>query len=311
MEEEVKLQQISEEIEQTGEEFKKSLEGLRDNNSILEKLYWLPKQYVECTVKDNNKIFGLIFTGQAGVSKSYSTIQTLNELKVDYSYFAGYTTPLGLYEYLYKNKGKGKTIVFDDTFGILNNTTSVMLMLNALHSSSDVRKISWNSSKLKDLPEEFIFEANVILIINEVPKNIGSSLINSRCLSYRFDFNNIEIIFIMRAIADLEHDKLTKDQRHEIIDFIEEIADETTQSFDLRVQNKIENLYLFSKEHWKELSMPLLENKREKLLLIKRFIEESETLREAKKKWSEETGLSERQFQRYNKELKIKTTKRH
>jgi len=308
--EKVKMKQINEELENTQNEFKKSLEKLQENNSVLEKLYWLPKKYIEVVVNSNNDIFGLIFTGGAGTSKSYSTIQTLNKLKTDYVYFSGYTTPLGLYKFLYNNRENGKTIVFDDTFGILNNTTSVMLMLNALYSSAGKRKISWGSSKLKDLPSEFIFESNVILIINEVPNNIGTSLINSRCLNYRFDFNNYEMLAMMKAIADLKHDILTKDQRHEIVSFIEQNVDETTQCFDLRTQSKIENLYLFSNTEWKDLAMPLIQSKNEKLVLLKQFIKSCPTMQEAKDKFREAGCGGERTFQRYNKQLKQVTTKR-
>lgn len=308
--EKIKMQHLNEELEFTQHEFKKSLEQLQNNNSVLEKLYWLPKKYMEVVTNSNNDIFGLVLTGQAGTSKSYSTIQTLNKLKIDYAYFSGYTTPLGLYEFLYNNRESGKTIVFDDTFGILNNTTSVMLMLNALYASAGKRKISWGSSKLKDLPSEFIFESNVILIINEVPNNIGTELINSRCLNYRFDFNNFEMLSIMKAIANLKHPILTKKERHEIIEFIEKNVDETTKQFDLRTQSKIENLYLFNKEIWKELAMPLVESKNEKLVMLKQFIKSSSTLQEAKSQWCEATGLTERSFQRANKQLKQITTKR-
>lgn len=306
--ERIKMQQLNEEMKHTEKEFKESLETLEANNSVLKKLYWLPKQYVEVVVNPNNQIYGLVFTGQAGTSKSFSTIQTLNELGADYEYFAGYTTPLGLYEFLYNNKEEGRTIVFDDTFGILNNTTSVTLMLNALHSSSGKRKISWSSSKLKDLPSEFIFNANVILITNEVPSNLGSSLISSRCLNYRFEFNNYELLSIMKAIASLKHPTLSKNQRHEVVKFMEEYVDETTKSFDLRTQNKIENLYMFSQKSWKDLAMPLISSKNEKLVLLKQFILSSQNLQEAKAQWSEATGLGERQFQRYSKKLKMETT---
>jgi hypothetical protein len=273
-----------------------------ENSSILDKLYYIPKKYVEVVTNSNNEIYGLIFTGQAGVSKSFSTIQMVKKLKINYKYFAGYTTPLGLYKILYENR-KGKTIIFDDTFGILNNKTSIMIMLNALYSSEGKRKISWSSTKLKDLPPNFILESNVILITNEVPKNLGKDLINSRCLNYRFKFTNLEILNIMKAIANLKHPKLSKNQRMEVFNFIKEQADEATRNFDLRVQNKIENLYLFDKEKWKELSMPLLRAKNEKLLLIKQFIKKGISLNKVKKEWCKTTGLSERAFQRYNKRL--------
>ena len=185
-------------------------------------------------------------------------------------------------------------------------------MLNALYSNAGGdRKISWNSSKLKDIPNEFILKANIILIINEIPKNLGRDLINSRCLNYEFKFNNFEILAIMKAIADTKHPKLSKEERHKIIDYITEYVDETTLNFDLRVQNKIENLYIYDKNSWKDLAKPLLNTKNEKLMLLKNLIKECSDIKEVKNKWIDETGLSIRQYQRYNKKLKndIKTSK--
>jgi len=293
--ERINLDNIRQEIEYTQAEFKKSLETLQANNKILEKLYWLPKQYIKAVVNPNNELYGLILSGQAGCSKSYSTIQTLNEIKADYVYFSGYITPLGLYEFLYENRQKGKTIVFDDTFGILTNPTSIMIMINALYSSSGIRKIFWNSSikKIK-IPNEFIFEANVILITNQFPKNIGIDLINSRCLCYEFKFKNSEILEIMKAIAKLPHPKLSKEEREEIVKFIEENTDETIENFDLRIQNKIENLYLYSKEKWKELSMPLFK-KNEKIWLLKQVLNKCSTIKEALSEYNkalEERGIN-------------------
>jgi hypothetical protein len=176
-------------------------------------------------------------------------------------------------------------------------------MINALYSNGGLpRKINWTSSKLKKLPPEFNFEAKVILITNELPK--GMEVINSRCLNYNFEFNNYEIVAIMKAIAELHHDKLTIEQRLEIVKFIEANTDETTENLDLRTQNKIEQLYLYNKDNWKDLSMPLLITKNKNLVLLKKFIAECKTLAEAKKKFYEATGMGERTFQRYNLKLK-------
>lgn len=301
--ERVNLENIKKEIKNTENEFKKSLEKLQSNNSVLEKLYWLPKEYIKAVVNDETELYGLIETGKVGCSKSYSTIQTLKEIKADFVYFSGYNTPLGLFKFLFQNKDKGKIIIFDDTRGILNNPTSISIMINALYSNGGLpRKISWNSSKLKDLPSEFNFEARVILITNELPK--GMEIINSRCLHYNFDFNNFEIIAIMKAIAELKHPKLKKEERLEVIKFIENNTDETTENLDLRTQNKIEQLYIYSKDNWKDLAMPMLNTKNKNLTILKRIINECSTLSEAKKKFYEETGMGERTFQRYNLKLK-------
>jgi DNA phosphorothioation-dependent restriction protein DptG len=134
-------------------------------------------------------------------------------------------------------------------------------------------------------------------------------IITSRCLHYHFEFRNAEIIAIMKAIAELEHPKLKKEERLEIIKFIEENTDETTENLDLRTQAKIEQLYLYSKENWKDLSMPLLNMKNRSLVLLKQFIRESKSLAEAKQKFYEAGLGGERTFQRYNLKLKEATAR--
>ena len=108
----------------------------------------------------------------------------------------------------------------------------------------------------------------------------------------------------MKAIADITHKRLSKEERHMILKYITENIDESSQNFDLRIQGKTENLYLYSKEKWKELSETNLNTKNKKMVLIKEFIRSSKTLKEAKKKWTKSTGLTNRQFNRYQSKIK-------
>lgn len=301
--ERIKMQQLNEEMKHTEKEFKESLKHLEKNNSVLEKLYYIPKEYVKVVANKNNDIHGLILSGVAGVSKSYSTIQSANEINCNYSYFSGFTSPLSLFKYLQKHKDDD-LIIIDDTISIFKNFQATTLLLNALHSNTDKRKVTWSSTTLKDISNEFIINANLIIIINEIPKNIGKSLLNSRCLTYEFKFTNFEILSIMKAIANTPHKKLTKQERHEIIEFISDNIDESSTEFDLRIQNKVENLYLYSKEQWKILAHPILNTKDKKLALLKQFIRSSTTLKEAQNLWVEETQLTPRQCRRYTTKLK-------
>ena len=257
----------------------------------------------DLSVEDNHNFFleNNILTHNC--SKSYSSLQSANEIGCNYAYFSGFTTPLSLFKYLQDHKDDD-LIIIDDTISIFKNFQATTLLLNALHSNTDKRKVTWSSTKLKDISNEFIMEANLVLIINEIPKNIGKDLLNSRCLSYEFNFTNFELLTIMKAIADTPHKKLTKEQRHAVVTYISDNIDESSQGFDLRVQNKVENLYLYSESKWKELSQPLLSCKDTKLALLREFIRSSTTLKEAQDRFINATGISPRQSYRYISKLK-------
>jgi hypothetical protein len=107
----------------------------------------------------------------------------------------------------------------------------------------------------------------------------------------------------MKEIASMPNKDLTAEARKEVFEFIAENIDETTINFDLRVQQKIENFYLFSKETWKELAKPILNTKNESMQLIKRFISECVTLKDAERSFREETGLCRQTFYNYRKKL--------
>jgi len=285
-------------------EFKNSIKEIKENKiKVLENLYFIPKEYIKSVASGFSN--SLILLGKQGLGKSFLTLQTLNELKTDFVYYAGFTSPLALYKYLYENRQKGKVVIFDDTYGIISQPQALCLMLSALYSSTAKRKIMWNSTtaKLDKAPNEFIYEANTIFIINELPKTLASQLIKSRCLCYEFRFNRQEILEIMYAIAQTQHPKLSKEERIEIVNFIKNNSDET-MDFELRLQQKVENLYLYSKEKWKELSLPLL-TRDERLYLIKKFLDESISIQEAQKKWCEVTGNHRATFFRLKERLEV------
>ena len=305
MQNRVKLENLKREEEYTKQQFNEAIEKIKNSNDALNEIFHIPRKYVELLVKSKD-IKSLLFTGKAGLGKSYSTIQKLNELKANYVYHSGFTTPLSLYEFLYEYNDENLIICFDDTYGLMNTQAGYSILLNALYSTTGKRKLMWQSSILrnKDIPKEFIFKSKLILIINELPNNLLSKLIKSRCLTYEFRFNNYEILAIMRAIAQTKHERLSKEERNMIVDFIEQNVDETTEGLDLRLQNKIENIYLADKENWKELSIPLFNSKNEKLVLLKNLINQVSNMRELKEKWINKTGLSYRQLRRYLIKLK-------
>lgn len=286
---------IEEEIK-TKEEFDKSVKQIKKEDvGILKKKYEIPREYIKALVKGYIK--SLILLGKMGIGKSFLVLQVLNKIeKANYSYHIGFSSPMALYKSLYENRGKDKIVVFDDTHGLISQPQALSILLSALYSVSGKRKIMWNSTTAKlKIPTEFIYEAKTILITNELPKTLASDLVNSRCLVHKFEFRWKELIQIMYSIAKTKHKKLSEKERIKIVDFIKENSDESTENFDLRVQNKIENLYLYDKKNWEKLSLPLL-TKDNKLYLLKKCVEKENSIKIACRKWKELTGNSERNF---------------
>ena len=300
--ERVKFEQLRRFEQETEQEFNKSFEYLKENESnIINDIFKIPISFIKSVARGYNDSF--IFLGKQGLGKTTITLQTLMKEKVNFVYQQGFLTPLLLYKFLYENRDN-KIIVFDDVSGLVSNPYSLSIILSALWSATDKRKVSWLSTTQRlDIPNEFIFNSRIIFITNKIPKNEYAELVMSRCLNYEISLTYRQIIMMMIEIAKMKHPSLTREERLEIVEFIKENTDETTKNFDLRLQKKIENLYLYNKEEWRDLALALLNKKDEKLALVKKLLLTSASLKQAIEEWKEKTNLSTRQFYRYKQKL--------
>ena len=91
------------------------------------KEFQIPKKLIRVIINTDD-YFALTFVGGGGLGKTYLTLNEVKQLlKPDeWCYFNGYTTPLSLYETLYKNRN-AKLIILDDVEGIFNNPISVSI----------------------------------------------------------------------------------------------------------------------------------------------------------------------------------------
>ena len=283
--------------------FENSIKEIKENNSdVLKELYDIPREYIKSVATGFNN--SLILLGKQGLGKSFLALETLNTQKSNYRYHSGFTSPMALYKLLYENRGKDIINVFDNTNGLVSQPQALSLVLNALYSVSGNREIMWNSTTAKlQVPTRFIYEAKTIFITNELPKAYTSRLILSRCLIYDFQFPFVDIIKIMYEIAKTKHPKLEKKERLNIVDFIRDNCDESSVNFDLRIQQHIENLYLYDKINWGKLSLPLL-TKDTRLFVLKNILKECATMENPIQKSVEKfkeagkgaRGFSEREF---------------
>jgi len=291
---------MEKEREYIEEQLTKGLEEIKKSTTPqLDKYYWELNKFVEILVKSD--IHSLFLIGKTAMGKTFNTIRTLAKQGVKFKYVVGNISPLEMYHVLYNNR-KG-VLLFDDTQALIENKASMSVLLSALWSATKHRIVEWRttSKKLK-APPFYEFEGKIIFTLNEVPDNEGIRTLLSRCFTYEMNFDYGTILKIMLEIAKIPDNDMSKEERFNIVDFIKENTCEATRDFNLRLQKKIETIYKFEKEKWKDLALKIIKPDVD-LLIIKQLMESTTVVKAQANKFIELTGKSRRTFFRYKEKL--------
>lgn len=264
----------------------KNLTKEKNKEEIINEIFKIPIEYIKSVVKGFHNSF--IFLGEQGTGKTTTTLKVLEKEKTKYCYHSGISTPKALFEFLYNHKDN-EVLVFDDVAGLISNSYAISIILSALWSPTKKRVITWNSTRGKlNIPSKFLFNSKIIIITNRIPNNDYAKVVLSRCLLFELKISYFDKIKLMYAIC--------KDRK--IVDFIKENSSEFTQNFDLRLIKKAEKFKKYDENNWKNLIIPMLEEVDEEMELMKKYLKECSTIKEAEKRWCEETGNSRSTFYR-------------
>lgn len=293
-------EQLREEMRIQEEELKKKFdEDLEKIISIktseeLEKLYFKPKEFIKMVAKGVEK--GLLLFGKSSLGKSYNVKKVLAEQGLkegdDFFIISGHITPLQFYMKLYY--AKEKIIVFDDV-NILESKTNLN-MLKACLNENSFGKVEYHTSKTipDNIPSSFIFRGQVIILLNEKPKNSEHlKAVENRIITYELKFTYEEIIRIILDIAKQEVSGTTQEERFEVVKWIKENTNRATKNLNIRMYQHILRFYMWNKDIWKELGKEHIQND-EYITMILQNVD--------KDKWIEETGLSLATYKRIRKE---------
>src|SRR3990172_6478470 len=140
----------------------------------------------------------LICVGEAGFGKSFNIFSYLEREKQTYKSINAYATPLSMYEQLYLNRDKD-FIIFDDLEGI-QDIKIISLLKGAcwgvLKKEGEVSYYS--TSKVlqeRGLPPNFSIRANIVLILNEIPKGFKPIIDRGLKVNFYFSFKEKLEIF--------------------------------------------------------------------------------------------------------------------
>lgn len=293
---EIEMKKIEEEYYK--EEFNKRIDYIKQNNIDELRTYFNDYYNIIDKFLENNKINGFICMGNRGIGKTYNLLLRLKErgLNDNVVIVKGHLTAFELYKLLYENKEK-KIIIWDDAISINNNDEIINLLLCV--TDLDNKIVMWKSSSplTSYLPEKFDFNSKIFILTNKLDENNEFiEALKDRCMIYRFDFTNQQIIEMLYIIAKKINYNL------ELVDYIKELCEKNAiKNLSLRLLHKI---YNFDKhKNCFELIKNVIEIDEIDNIVFE-LIKSRLPVKEQIKEFTEKTGLSNRTYYRIKAKLK-------
>lgn len=170
---------------------------------------------------------GAMIVGPGGIGKTWEILETLKSLNLTegrgFVKITGTSTPLAMYNLLYKNKDR--LVVFDDCDGIFKDVSGINILKSVLDTLPK-RLVSWNSTGSKPIVPEFEFRGQVIFISNlqreDFRKNLHFRALLTRVLTVVISATPEEVLSLCIKKLPLIAVSLTEEQRKELLDFLEE-----------------------------------------------------------------------------------------
>jgi len=233
----------------------------------------------------------LILRGDAGFSKTYTTLKYAKDNEINYKYINTYATPLSFYKILYKNRNKD-LLIFDDIQSINDPKIRSILKAACWGSENGKKLVSYYStSKLMEsnkLPESFECTPNILLIFNNDYSGFEPIIDRGVLINFEFSFKEkMEIFELFKKDAKIDD---------EVLEYVKENCNEATKNLSLR------SLITLSDLKRKEYDFRLFAEE----MLVKND-DISDLIEMDVEEWKDETGKSKSTYYRYKKKNKLES----
>lgn len=206
-------------------------------------------KFLELALNGSEYTKSLFIVGPAGTRKSFHVLSALKEKNLSFVLYNSHSTPLGLYEILYKNSHG--IVVLDDIDAIVEDKRSVGILKAATFSASGERLVTWASTSkvLNDrgLPERFIFSGRVIILANDFHHNRKESFqaFLNRMFTYEIKMSEEERKLLVRTIF-MKQDVFGIDDnaKQKMISYMESLLDfSNVSAYNLRTAFKAADIW--------------------------------------------------------------------
>lgn len=202
----------------------------------------------------------LFLVGPGGLGKTYTVENTLEnlppELKKEHVRITGYSTPVSLYNLLYKHKDK--MVVLDDCDNIFDDKVGLAI-LKAATDTLPRRVISWNSSGTAHKVDSFEFKGQILFVSNMDPTKKSDrhfQALLTRAMTLVVAGTRTEVLMHILAHLPMVAGGLGFEAREEILIYLHE-NHQNMRELSLRSLVQLVKLYEYNQSNWKELATAL------------------------------------------------------
>ena len=206
----------------------------------------------------------LFVTSLGGSGKSRTVTNVLRDENQEILLLNSHCTSLQLYRIIYhaSQRDDDPIVFIDDSDSLYTSPVSLGILRSALFGQPD-RICTYSSSQLPDdLPPRFLTTSRFIFCANQVPKNNPMfDAVLSRCLVYRMDMSNSEIIEQFRVMSANGYPGCPPESAAELVDFIEEHGSDKQLS--MRLLTPAVRIFKFCNEQqvdWRPVLLAQLQN---------------------------------------------------
>jgi hypothetical protein len=259
-----------------------------DGQIVQEGVFYEMDKYVRMVSSGIKR--GVMIVGKGGLSKTYTTLAILNELGVEYGYVDSYTTPAGLYAWIFEHRDM--VLVFDDVVGLLSDKRALAYLKSATDTNYDRPRVVHNltTKPVKDVfgvdvPNHFVFTGSVIILSNELnKKNVHIMALLTRFELIELDLSYEQKLAIMREIVKLPFKNLSASDRLHCLDTIISKGRGVAELINFRTLIKLYQTLEFARglddlSIFERLSAKVLKNEDDEVLQIVRELEKKELSR--------------------------------
>lgn len=225
--------------------------------SVLESMSWQDKfELLRGSIKAvvDNDIQALFLFGDPGSGKSFTTIEELNKLHVEYKLYKGSIKDTDtLIRILYNNRDNS-LLVFDDCDAMLKVKDSANLLKAALENVP-VRTITYadvgHGKSMNDIPQKFDFTSGILFISNERKLN---SAVASRALTLEITLSNTKILDKIEQTLKEYRPDISITLKKQALDYLYEISS-GVKTVDYRTLEKVLIAMKIQPNNWKKAAL--------------------------------------------------------
>ena len=264
------------------------------------------KEYIQVICRTDD-MHALIVEGPPGWGKTSAVEEALKLSGYKNKHLGAYSTSLNLYHFLYTYPSH--IILLDDCSGLFNDSSAMAILKASTWPSENNRRIvRWGSTSSKVLVPEFQFRGKLIIVCNYFPSTPDGAAIRSRGYVRRIDVSVEEAKKLLITGAQEKKYFPNTELASQVANFLlERLTKSTLPHISFRTLKKGYHLAEVHPNSWQKLFEYTLPNEKsvKPEEIIKDLAQQNLKVKDQLKIFQQQTGMQERSFYNYRKELKI------